>query len=412
MPALDGLRILDMTQYEAGTSCTQCLAWLGADVVKIESVNGGDPGRGLAYLGWEDSEYFINWNSNKRSVAVDLASAEGRQILLDMLPNYDVFVENFGPGVIEKLDLGYETMKAVHPEIIYARIKGFGASGPYAGYKSFDMVAQAAAGAFSITGEPDGPPMRPGPTIADSGSGVQMALAITAAYVQKLRTRKGQLIEISMQEAMTYFMRTMIALGSKWGTQVAERRGNGTDPAINMYPCRPFGPNDYVYIACVTDRMWKALCRAINREDLLEDERFKDAAGRKEHWEVLEAEIAEWTRRHTKDEAMRILAEAGIPASKIFDTRDLFNDPHLNERDFIKKIHHEKLGEVPVLGWGVRMSENDVPLQAAPLLGRHTESVLAEDLGLTEAQLADLKARNIIAHDPALEFPQSQSAGP
>ncbi|MCZ6895896.1 MAG: CoA transferase, partial [Gammaproteobacteria bacterium] len=212
MPALTGLKILDLTQWEAGTSCTQALAWMGADVVKIEPPGTGDPGRTLSRDFWDDSEYFVNWNCNKRSVELNLRDPRGRDLLLKMVPRFDVFIENFGPGVVEKLDIGYDVVKAIHPEIIYAQIKGFGLSGPYSTYKCFDMVAQAAAGSLSITGAPDGPPMRPGPTIGDAGAGVQMALAITAAYAQKLRDGQGQHIELSMQESVTYFMRTMIAL--------------------------------------------------------------------------------------------------------------------------------------------------------------------------------------------------------
>ena len=148
MSALEGMRILDMTQWEAGPSCTQSLAWLGADVVKIEPPIEGDPGRHVAETQGIDSEYFINWNSNKRSVTLNLRSQKGRELLLKMVRNYDVFIENYGPGVVEKLDVGYETMKAIHPALIYVRIKGFGTSGPRAHYKSMDMVAQAAAGAF------------------------------------------------------------------------------------------------------------------------------------------------------------------------------------------------------------------------------------------------------------------------
>ncbi len=300
MSALGCMRILDMTQYEAGTSCTQALAWLGADVVKIEPPGSGDPGRNLMPGMWEDSEYFVNWNSNKRSVVINLRQPQGRELLLKMVPKYDVFVENYGPGVVEKLDIGYEQLKAVHPQLIYARAKGFGTSGPYAQYKCFDMVAQAAGGSLSITGEPDGPPLRPGPTIGDSGSGVQLALAITAAYVHKLRTGEGQLIELSMQEAVTYYMRTMIAIGSKWGQQAAQRRGNGTDPTINLYPCQPFGSNDYVYLMAITVPMWKALCRTIEREELIDDERCATPADRRENRETLMEEISAWTRQRDR----------------------------------------------------------------------------------------------------------------
>ena len=248
MPALDGLRVLDMTQYEAGTSCTQALAWLGADVVKIERPERGDPGRGPG----GNAEYFVVWNSNKRSVAVDLSQPAGRQLLLRMLPRYDVFVENYGPGVMERLGLDYAAMRKAKPSIIYARIKGFGTSGPWADYKCYDMVAQAAAGAFSITGEADGPPMRPGPTTGDAGTGMQMALAITAAYVQKLNTGEGQLIELSMQEAMTYYLRTATSRGN-YGERAAPRSGNGATANMTLYRCRGDDANSYVYVMAVTE---------------------------------------------------------------------------------------------------------------------------------------------------------------
>jgi crotonobetainyl-CoA:carnitine CoA-transferase CaiB-like acyl-CoA transferase len=399
MPALDGMRILDMTQYEAGTSCTQALAWLGADVVKIEKPGVGDPGRGLDLGLFEDAEYFVNWNSNKRSVTLNLESPEGRALLLKMLPKYDVFIENYGPGVIEKMDLGYEVMKAIHPGIIYGRIKGFGTSGPYAKYKSFDVVAQAASGALSTTGEAGGTPMRNGPTIGDVGTGVQMALAITAAYVQKMRTGVGQLIEISMQEAVTYFMRTTMALGSKWGTRPAERRGNGLNPVISLYPCTPFGANDHVYIMCVTQRLFERLCTVIGRDELRTDPRFAEPKARRENGEALRAEITTWTRARTKREAMHTLCEGGIPASAVFDTTDLFNDPHLKSRGFIHKIPHEALGEIPLLGFPPRLSESEVPIKAAPLLGKHTAEVLAQDLGMDATALKTLRDSGIVGNE-------------
>ncbi|MBM4334551.1 MAG: formyl-CoA transferase [Deltaproteobacteria bacterium] len=396
MPALDGMRVLDMTQYEAGTACTQALAWLDADVVKIERPGSGDPGRGLL-VGGDHSAYFLSWNANKRSVAVALEKPEGRELLLRMLPRYDVFVENFGPGVLEKLGLEYEAMRAVHPAIIHARIKGFGGGGPYASYKCFDMVAQAASGAFSVTGEPDGPPMCPGPTLADSGTGVQAALAITAAYVQRLRTGEGQQIEIAMQEAMTFYMRTRIANGSEWGSRAVPRTGNGEGPMLNLYPCKPGGPNDYVYLVVATPRMWDQLCSALDRPDLASDPRFKGWLLRHENGAALYEEIASWTREHTKHEAMRILAEAGVPCSAVLDTRDLFQDPQLAARGFVKRVKHEVLGEVPILGSPFRLSQSEVELRAAPVLGRHTDEVLREDLGLSDSDLRALHASGVVA---------------
>jgi formyl-CoA transferase len=400
MPALDGMRILDLTQYEAGTSCTQALAWLGADVVKVERPGSGDPGRAsFEEYSSDESEYFLNWNSNKKSITIALDQPEGRALLLRLVPRFDVFVENFGPGVVEKLDLDYDAVRQANPSIIYGRIKGFGSSGPYAGYKCFDPVALAAGGAFSVTGEEDGPPLPPGPTIGDSGTGVQMALALCAAYVQKLRTGEGQLVEISMQEAVTYFMRTMIALGSKRGTAATPRRGTGRGALTRLYPCAPGGPNDYVYIMAITTRMWQGVCAAIGRPELAQDPRFASGALRRENAPALIEAIEAWTRTHTKSEAMRVLAEAGVPASAVLDTVDLHTDPHLIERGFVKTVEHETMGELRLLGWPPRLSRSSVELEAAPLLGRHTDAVLRGELALSDAEVAELRARGAIGSE-------------
>ena len=395
MPALDGLRILDMTQYEAGTSCTQWLAWLGADVVKVERPGNGDPGRHI-HGGEQDSGYFLYWNSNKRSVAIDLNDDTGRDLLLQMLPHYDVFVENYGPGVMDRLRLDYDRLKTVHPQLIYARIKGFGTDGPYSAFKCYDPIAQAAGGAFSITGEADGPPMRPGPTLADSGSGLQLALAITAAYVQKLREGIGQQVEVSMQEATTYFLRTTIASSADWGRKAAARSGNGFGATANLYPCAPGGPNDYVYILAFIPRHLEAMCHAMGRADLLDVIKPgwpEDDGPGVDAYE----EIAKWTREHSKYDVMQILGDAGVPAGAVLDTKDLFVDPHLLARGFVQKIDHEEQGELPLLGSPIRLSASRVPLRAAPLLGRHTAEVLREDIELDEVRLSELRRDGVIA---------------
>ncbi len=396
MPALDGMRILDVTQYEAGPSCTQALAWLGADVVKVERPDGGDPGRNNMTGDPDRSEYFAYWNNNKRSVAINLKSPEGREVLLEMLPHYDVFVENYGPGAIDKLKLDYETLRAIHPGIIYASVKGFGHYGPHSHYKCYDMVSQAAAGAVSVTGEPDGPPVRPGFTIGDSGTGVQLTLGIAAAYIERQRTGVGQRVELSMQEAMTYYMRTAIAMGGSWNARPAPRMGNSLGPIVNMFPCKPFGHNDYVYIMAVTDRMWETLCEAIERPDLLEDPRFAGRLGRHQNQSQLVEEISVWTRARTKHEAMKKLGDAGVPASAVLDTVEVYDDPHLNERGFVQTIEHEALGPVKMLGAPIRMSAGEVKLKAAPRLGGHTDEVLTEDLSLSEEELKALREQGAL----------------
>ena len=397
MAALDGMRILDMTQYEAGTSCTQALAWLGADVVKLEAPEHGDPGRGVGLADEHYSAYFCNWNANKRSVALNLRSSEGRDVFMRLLPKFDVFVENYGPGVIERLDLEYETLKAVHPGIIYARVKGFGMSGPYSGFKSYDMIAQAAAGAFSVTGEADGPPTMPGPTTGDSGTGVQLCTAILAAYVQRLRTGEGQQIDISMQEAMTYFMRTRIAIGGAWGKSVSGRNGNnGGLPPVNNYPCKPFGPNDWVFVMPVTSGHWDELCAAIGKPELLVDARFEKMENRVANSQALFDIFAEWTSDKTKHEVMEILGAAGVPCSACMDTAELHTDPHLTERGFVHTIDHPFHGEVPLLGFAPRLSASEVAIRRAPLLGEHSEEVLGEELGMTRDEIESLRAAGVL----------------
>ena len=401
MPALDGLRVLDMTQYEAGTSCTQALAWHGADVVKIEQPGVGDPGRGVGSGDAIDSHYFINWNANKRSVTINLRDERGKALLFEMLPHYDVFVENYGPGVMEKLGLTYEALKEINPSIIYARLKGFGLSGPFANFKSFDPVAQNAAGAFSVTGEEGGPPMRPGACVGDSGTGMQLAFAITSAYVQKLRTGEGQHIEISMQEAMTYYVRTPVAGTQSWGDVAAERRGNGWNGPTDLYPCKRLpdsdGADDYLYIIALTTRMWDTFCAAMDRPDMVVDPRFADEQARIDNNDALKAEIRAWTIQHDKWEAMQILGEAGVPCSATHSTYDLFHNPHFDERNFIQDIDHPEWGPIRLLGWAPKMSKSNVPMTAAPLLAEHTREVLLDDLGIKGEEFAQLEAEGIVS---------------
>lgn len=399
MTALEGMRVLDMTQYEAGTSCTQFLAWLGADVVKVEPPS-GDPGRQVYGRMVADSQYFLNYNSNKRSVVLDLSTPAGRDLLLRMAPRYDVFIENYGPGVVEKLGIDEPDLRAVNPRIIYARVKGFGLSGPYAGYKIFDPLAQAAAGAFSITGFNDGPPVRPGPTMADTGTGTQVALAIVAAYHQQQRTGVGQLVEVSMQEATASFMKTtpLTQPSAPWGGEVPMgRRGNGAGPPSGIYPCQGGGPNDYVYLMVATSRMWDMLCAVIERPDLLSDERFRTGRQRREHESELYDEIVPWMLGRPKFEAMHALAEAGVAASAVYDTADLFRDPHLRERGFIQHVEHPVEGDVTLLGSPLRLSESEVPLSPAPSLGEHTTEVLCADLGLTPEEVEALRGDHAVA---------------
>jgi formyl-CoA transferase len=389
MAALDGMKVLDLTQYEAGTSSTQLLAWLGATVVKVEQPGVGDPGRHTE-PGVGDSIYFLSFNANKRSLALNLKSEEGRRIFLDLVARFDVVVENFTLGTMEDLGLGYDVLKAHNPRIIYATIKGFGTSGPYRYFKSYDMVAQAAGGAFSVTGEADGPPMRPGALMGDTGSGLTLAVGVLAAYVQAQRTGVGQMVEVSMQEAVLNFLRTNLSHRERDATRPIPRRGNRTVSPTDLYPCAPGGPNDYVYVFTATSKMLDAFFTAIGRPELLADERFATPAGRRQNGDALWAIISEWTRQRTKWEVMETLGEAGVPCSAVYDSLDIFADKQLAARNAIMTIDHPERGAWQFPAPPVRLSESHVEVVPAPLLGQHTAEVLREELGMDDAALGRL----------------------
>jgi formyl-CoA transferase len=398
MAALDGMKVLDLTQYEAGTTCSQYLAWFGATVYKIERPGIGDPGRASEGAG-KDSLYFLSFNHNKKSVCIDLASPRGREIFLALVKRADVVVENFSLGTMEQLGLGYDVLKATNPAIIYATIKGFGTDGPYAGFKCFDWVAQAAGGAFSVTGERDGPPMRPGATYADTGTGNHAAMGILAAYIQRLRTGEGQVVEVSMQETVVNFMRTQISYRERWPGQPVPRRGNRAISPTSLFPCAPGGPNDYVFFMCTTTRMVDALFTAIDRPDLLLDERFATPQARARHGEELDAEIAKWTSQRTKFEVMEYMGPRGVPAGAVYDSNDILTDRHMNARGYILTYEHPGRGTVQMPGQPIRLSASHVEVVPAPLLGQHTAEVLRDELGLSEDEIAAIAAPAPISPD-------------
>jgi len=306
-------------------------------------------------------------------------------------------IENYAPGVIDRLDIGYEILKEVHPSVIFASVKGYGSFGPYSGYLAYDMCAQAAAGTFSMTGSPDGPPTLPGVTIGDSGTGMQLGMAVLAAYVQKLRTGEGQRIEISMHEAITYYMRTHLANTGNWGRNPVPRNGSQVGAAPSgLYRCKGGGPNDYAFVLTVTNTHIDKMYVAIDRPDLITDERFDDFMKRFERTAELHDEIEKWMLERTKQEVMEILGAAGVPCAATMDTQELYEDAHLLERGFVKTLDHPDEGEVRLFGWAPRMSANEVEMERPPDLGEHTEDVLRAELGIDEEKLAGLRTAEAI----------------
>ena len=400
--ALEGIRVIDLTQFEAGTSCTETLAWLGADVIKVERPREGEQGRhASAEVPGLDSWYFVLLNANKRSVTLNLHHPEGRRLLERLAEQCDVMVENFAPGTIERLGFGYERVQELNPRLVYVQIKGFAPDGPFGSYLAFDPIAQAAGGAVGLTGEPGGPPMKPGPTIGDTGTGLHAAIGVLAALYQRQSTGRGQRIEVAMQEAVINYCRISYSRQLLTG-RAAERSGNQSQIGLNspsgVYPCLPGGANDYVFVYTTRagNRHWERLLDVIGRPEARSDPRFADPVVRASHTAEVDSMISEWTRRHTKLDAMRILGDAGVPCSAVFDTAELSRDPHLLRREAIVELEHPQRGRFRMPGWPVRMEDSHVSVEPAPLLGQHTAEVLGELLNLGAADVERLARDGVI----------------
>jgi formyl-CoA transferase len=390
---LTGVKVLDLTQFEAGTSCTQVLAWLGADVAKVENPVGGDPGRRTgATKPHRDDPYFLNYNSNKRSVAINVKDPRGLQIVKDMAAKADVFLENFAPGAIERLGLGYDVLSKINPGIIYGQVKGFGEGSPYESNLAFDMIAQACGGTISITGQSDGPPAKPGPTLGDSGTGMLMAISILAALIKRNETGKGVRLGVAMQDAMFHYIRNALNVSyktKKAAPRVGAKTIEGGNPPANIYPCKGGGPNDYVYVftSRANPQHWVRLLEAIGRKDLIGDKRYETGAARSEREAEVDAMIIEWTSKRDKYEAMRLLGAAGIPAGAVRDTWELLNDPELEERGIMQTVQHPVNGPFKMPAWPVRFNGKPPLIKPAPLLGQHTGDVLKEWLAMNGEQV-------------------------
>jgi formyl-CoA transferase len=404
--ALTGVKILDLTQWEAGSACAQSLAFLGADVFKVERPKLGDPARiASADSPDADSLYFLVLNSNKRSITIDLQNNKGKEVLTRLIRECDVFLENFAPGTTDKLGLSYEAVSKINPRIIYGTVRGFSEESPYRDFRCFDAIAQSAGGAVAFTGEPDGPPIKPGPTFADTGSGLHLAIGILGALYQREFTGKGQSIRVAMQEAVMNFSRITFARHQLTGKPVT-RVGNGSPSSTaapsGLYPCKGGGPNDYCFIYTARDeltgnRQWRTLLKTIGRSDLLDDIRFVTPEARFERKEEVDEIIRPWMLSQDKRTAMEMLNGAGVPAGAVFDTGDLMNDPSFRATGMLTEIIHPTRGPVVLPGWPVKMSGSPTPpISCPPTLGQHTDTILHDLLGMDESEIGDLRSSQAI----------------
>ena len=395
MSALSGIRVVDITNNQAGPSCGQMLAWFGADVVKVEEPGGGDIARrNMRDRPDADSLFFLSFNANKKSLTLNLKTPQGKEVFRRLLKTADVLLENFGPGALDRLGFGYAALRTEYPRLVYASIKGFGSYGPNADYKSYEPIAQAMGGAMSVTGFPDGPPTYTWAAIGDSGTGMHCVMGILAALVQRHTTGEGQHVEVSMQDAVVNLIRVALRDHQRFGKPL-QRAGNQLNAVpATTYRCAPGGPNDYVMVLA-QQQMWHALLKAIGREDLIGDARYETAEARAKHVNEVNAVIEAWTSKRNKYEVTKILAAAGVPCGAVQDTGEVLNDPHLHAREMIVEVAHPVRGSYLTAGNPVKLSASPTKIESAPLLGQHNHEVLAS-LGYGEADIAALKAAGAI----------------
>jgi formyl-CoA transferase len=412
--ALDGVRILDFTHVQSGPTCTQLLAWFGADVIKIERAGAGDITREqLRDIPDVDSLYFTMLNHNKRSVTLDTKSEHGKKVLEKLVKYCDVLVENFAPGALDRMGFTWEKLQELNPRMIVASVKGFG-PGPYEDCKVYENVAQCAGGSASTTGFDDGPPLVTGAQIGDSGTGLHLALGIVTALYQRKTTGRGQRVLAAMQDGVLNLCRVKLRdqqrlartgvmkeypqyPNDKFGSAVpraANASGGGQPGTILKCKGWETDPNSYLYFITQAP-VWKEICNVIGKEEWITDPNYATPNARLPRLKEIFATIEQWTLTKTKFEAMDILNEHDIPCGPILSMEELAAEPSLRATGTIVEVDHPKRGKYLTVGNPIKMSDSSTEVTRSPLLGEHTDEVLAE-LGYPAAEVASLRANKVI----------------
>lgn len=394
-PPLSGFTVVDLTRVLSGPYCTMQLADMGARVIKIEQPRKGDDTRawGPPFVEGESS-YFLSINRNKESLTLDLKHPEARGVLDALLDRADVLVENFRPGTMARLGLGYEEVAARWPRLVYCSISGFGQTGPRSAEPGYDAVIQAEGGLMSITGAGDGPPFRLGIAISDIVTGMFAAQGITLALLARERTGRGQRVDVGMLDATAALLTYQAAIYFTTGT-TPPRMGN-RHPTIVPYETLPASDGEFV-VAVGNDDQWQRFCDVIGAPGLAQHERFATNRARVSNYDELRPRIVEHLRTRSREQWVRALKEAGVPCGSVRDVGEVLEDEHLRARDMIQEVEHAIAGTIRVLGVPIKLSGTPGSVRSAPpALGQHTDRILQDDLGLTPAGIAALRSTRAI----------------
>jgi crotonobetainyl-CoA:carnitine CoA-transferase CaiB-like acyl-CoA transferase len=392
---LEGIKVVELAQIMAGPVCGLMLADMGADVIKVEKLPGGDDARGYRDPSSRgESAAFMMLNRNKRSLAVDLKTPGGLEAVKRLLAGADVVIENYRKGALDKLGLGASALSALHPRLIYCAISGYGRTGPYADKGGFDLIAQGFAGIMSITGEPGGPPAKSGTSIADINAGILAALGIVAALLSRATTGRGQLVETSLMEAAVQQTYWQSALFFATGVNA----GPTGSAHILTAPYQAFATRDgWINVGGANQANWERIAKVIGRPELVDDARFKTNGGRMRHRDELAALIGERLRERPSAEWIAAFEAAGVPVGPVNTIGDMLADPQVAAREMVIEVDHPRAGRTRALGMPVKFSEARADLaRPAPLLGQHSREVLA-DLGYSAAEIEALQRAGAVA---------------
>ena len=394
MGPLNGLKVLDMTRVLAGPYCTMILADLGAEVIKVEVPVTGDDSRHFGPYQHGESAYFMSLNRNKQSITMNLKTEEGKALLKEFIKKVDVVVENFRPGTMEKLGLGYDILKEINPRIIYAAASGFGHSGPYSLRPAYDGVVQAMGGIMSITGPKDGEATRVGPSIGDIGAGLFTAIGVLAALNHRNEHGIGQKVDVAMLDCQVAMLENAIA---RYVVTNEVPRPSGNRHA-SIVPFEPFDTaSGQLMVAVGNDQIWKRFCQVADLEALIEDPLYAKNPDRSKHYEQLRPLIAEKMMLKTKQEWMKILDDAGVPNGPINSVDAVLEDPQVIAREMIVEVDHPVAGKLKMPGVAIKLSETPGEIHSpAPVLGQHTTDVLKRFFGYSDQEIEDLYEKGVL----------------